>query len=524
MGVWVWIIPNILRVPAELAVRMRVFPIYLLPVLLAFFLGSYYWLKPVMMDWRLLVGTKIPEKRLTSLLSRAYRYPYHAFLFAFVGIMVTGVVVGLMQMWSYQTSASLVIELVLLAVALGCVFSMFAFFLGRLKIGSLHLTPSLCPPGSSMELGPQRRIVLGMVCMVLVNWIFLSVMLFDNHINHTAEQVMLPFFQPQVVGNAVFFAWIGPLVVLLSGILSSYMARDLTVDINSVAGGLKDLAEREPRQSGYLPVLSPDELGDLTAAFNCLAAKIEKLDNDLAQHAKMAGRAGERQKEFFNVISHDLRTPLHSIVGFSQLLLEDLDEHLHAEKVEDVTIILSSAYHLLSLVDDLVDFSRMDSGLVMLSPNRVELERIIEEAMQAAGGLPRGKNVELLCELQPGLPQVYVDETRMRQILFNLIGNALKYTKEGTVLVRAAEGSTGWLRVMIEDTGPGIPDVEIGRIFEEFEQVSAAHSESDRGSGLGLAITKRLVEMHGGEIRVGNRAGGGTVFSLNLPVADSVQK
>ena len=313
------------------------------------------------------------------------------------------------------------------------------------------------------------------------------------------------------VGGLIFLA--------VAGLLSSLAARDLSTDTQAIAARLEGLAsERISEQEAALPVLSLDELGDLTAAFNQLVARIGEHNQTLQKSADQAAEADRRQLEFLTVVSHDLRTPLNSVIGFSQLLLEGTEGRLDQEQQVDVRKILNSGRHLLSLVNDVVDISKIESGMIELSCSRVDIATVIREALEAVSGLSRGGAVGLGAELPEELPPVHADETRLRQILINLLGNALKFTTAGEVRVRANPESSGMLEVRVEDTGPGIPESDLERVFGEFEQVRSMEVAAQKGTGLGLAITKRLVKMHGGEIRAINRPGGGAVFAFTIPV------
>jgi len=249
-----------------------------------------------------------------------------------------------------------------------------------------------------------------------------------------------------------------------------------------------------------------------------LVAHIWEHNRILQKSADKAAEADRRQLEFLTVVSHDLRTPLNSVIGFSQLLLEGTEGHLNQEQKSDARKILKSGRHLLSLVNDVVDISKIESGMTELSCSRVDIAEVVQEVLEAASGLSRGDAVGLAAELPEGLPCVHADETRLRQILINLLGNALKFTTSGEVRVRVNPESSGMLEVRVEDTGPGIPESDLERVFGEFEQVRSKEVAAQKGTGLGLAITKRLVKMHGGEIRAINRPGGGAVFAFTIPV------
>jgi signal transduction histidine kinase len=519
VALWTILVPALIRLPGDVAFRIRVYPVFLLPLVLVLLVANHVWLAPITRHFRELCEGKLPEARVAELVSRATRYPYHAFLVSLVGVLATATAVAVLQTASMGTPFPLVMELYALAMALGVVLALLSFTVGRRAMEPFLLVPGLVSPGFAWEPDHHKRVVLGTVCAGLVVWTVLSVMSFDNQSNLVAGSGDSPFLHPLVARSSWSLAVGGLLYLAVAGLLSSLVARDLSTDAQAIAARLEGLAsERISDQEAALPVLSPDELGDLTATFNQLVARMGEHNRVLQRSADEAAEANRRQLEFLTVVSHDLRTPLNSVIGFSQLLQEGTEGELNQEQKIDVGKILNAGRHLLSLVNDVVDISKIESGMVELARGRVELAKVVGEALEAASGLPRGESVELVSDLAGELPPVHADETRLRQILLNLIGNALKFTTEGEVRVLAGPESSGMLNVRVEDTGPGIPESDLERVFGEFEQVRPRDGDAAKGTGLGLAITKRLVEMHGGEIRAANRPGGGAVFAFTIPV------
>jgi signal transduction histidine kinase len=519
VALWTLLAPALIQLPEDVAFRIRVYPVFLLPLVLILLIGNHRWLAPITRNFRDLCEGKLPEARVAELVSRATRYPYHAFLVSLVGVLTTAAAVAVVQTASMGTPFHLVMELFALAAALGVVLARLSFTIGRRAMEPFLLVPGLVAPGFAWEPDHHKRVVLGSVCAVLVVWMVLSVMSFDNQSSLVAGPGDNLSLHPLVARSSLLLCVGGVLFLAVAGLLSSLAARDLSTDTQAIAARLEGLAsERISEQEAVLPVLSPDELGDLTAAFNQLVARIGEHNRNLQKSADEAAEADRRQLEFLTVVSHDLRTPLNSVIGFSQLLLEGTEGRLNQEQQVDVRKILNSGRHLLSLVNDVVDISKIESGMVELACSRVDIARVIREALEAASGLSRGGVVDLGAELPEELPFVHADETRLRQILINLLGNALKFTTAGEVRVRAGSDSSGMLKVWVEDTGPGIPESDLERVFGEFEQVRSRQVAAAKGTGLGLAITKRLVKMHGGEIHAANRPGGGAVFTFTIPV------
>lgn len=518
VALWILLVPSLISLPADVAVRIRFYPVFLVPLAIILLIGNHIWLAPITRCFQDLHAGNLSEARVAELVSRATRYPYHAFLVSLVGLLATAAAVAVVQTAVMDTRLHLVLELFALAMALGVVLALLSFNIGRRAMEPFLLVPGLVAPGFAWEPDNHKRVVLGSVCAILVVWTVLSVLSFDNQSNLAAGYNESPFLHPLVARSSLWLAVGGVFFLGVTGLLSSLAARDLSTDTQAIAARLEGLAsERISEQEAALPVLSPDELGDLTAAFNRLVARIGEHNLVMQKRADQAAEADRRQLEFLTVVSHDLRTPLNSVVGFSQLLLEGTEGELNPEQKIDAGKILNAGRHLLSLVNDVVDISKIESGMVELSRRRVDLAKVIREALEAASGLSRGGAVGLEVELPEDLPPAYADETRLRQVLINLLGNALKFTTKGEVRVRAGSDSPGMLKVWVEDTGPGIPESDLERVFEEFEQVRSKEVAVDKGTGLGLAITKRLVKMHGGEIRAANRPGGGAEFTFTIP-------
>ena len=521
VALWIILVPYLIRLPEDVAFRIRIYPVFLLPLVVALLTGNHVWLAPLARSFSDMYEGKLPDQRVAELVSRAARYPYHSFMVALVGLLVIATVVAVVQTAALNTPLHLVLELFSLAMALGVVFAMLSFAVGRRAMEPFLMVPGLVAPGFTWELDHGKRVIMGTVCAVLVVWTVLAVMSFDNQSNLAVGPAGNPYLHPLVARTSWLLAGGGALFLVTTGLLSSLAARDLSTDTRAIAARLEGLAnEQITEQEAVLPVLSPDELGDLTAAFNQLVARIGEHNRILQQSADRAAEADRRQLEFLTVISHDLRTPLNSVIGFSQLLLEGVEGELNSEQKVDVQKILSAGRHLLSLVNDVVDISKIESGMIELSVGRVDIREVIQHSLEATSAMPRGGPIELKTDLSPDLPAVLADETRLLQILINLVGNALKFTTEGEVRIWVGRdaGDAGMLAVRVEDTGPGIPESDLERVFGEFEQVRSKESAANKGTGLGLAISKRLVELHGGEISAANRPGGGAVFAFTIPV------
>src|SRR5438067_9669569 len=227
-------------------------------------------------------------------------------------------------------------------------------------------------------------------------------------------------------------------------------------------------------------------------------------------------RANQHKAEFLANMSHELRTPLNSILGFSQLLLEGDGGVLSGDQRQDVDIITQNGQHLLALINDLLDISKLEAGKAQLHRGEVEVEPLILECVESVSSLAKTKKLDLSVSVSAEVGRVFADGPKLKQVLLNLLGNAIKFTETGSVRV-TAERQGAELRVSVRDTGIGVPVEDTERIFESFTQGKSGISGKYQGTGLGLAICRQLVEMHGGRISVKSTPGQGSTFSFTIP-------
>lgn len=261
-------------------------------------------------------------------------------------------------------------------------------------------------------------------------------------------------------------------------------------------------------------------LEDLARA-NVQLTRLNKLAHGLQRAADEARRAKE---EFVANVSHELRTPLNMIVGFTEMIMQAPKAYgrLSAALLADLAVIHRNARHLADLIDDVLDLSQIEAGQMALSKEHVSPQEIIEAAVEAVRPLYQSKGLYLQVELEAGLPLVFCDRTRMREVILNLLSNAGRFTEQGGVTVRAwREGND--LRISVADTGRGIAAEALGRLFQPFQQADGSIRRQYGGTGLGLSISKRLLELHGGKIEVTSQVGVGTTFTLRLPLESPVR-
>jgi signal transduction histidine kinase len=229
------------------------------------------------------------------------------------------------------------------------------------------------------------------------------------------------------------------------------------------------------------------------------------------------------KSEFLASMSHELRTPLNSIIGFADVLLEGLDGELNERMEEDVRLIRDSGDHLRALIGDILDMSKIESGRMEMRYEEVDVQQMSRDILANAAPLAEAKNLALHLTIADDVDVIEADRTRLRQVLWNIMGNAIKFTEKGSVtLSLAIEGNN--MLVGIHDTGIGIEDAHIPIVFEQFRQIDGNLNRSAGGTGLGMPITKKLVELHGGEIWIESVMGQGSTFWFTIPTHQYYRK
>ncbi len=242
----------------------------------------------------------------------------------------------------------------------------------------------------------------------------------------------------------------------------------------------------------------------------------KQADADLRAAKEAAEEASHLKSQFLATMSHELRTPLQSIIGYADLLLQGMDGPLSADQVDDVASIERGARRLLELINDVLDLSRIEAGQLQLVPETVDLAAIVEQTLADVRLPAAAKRLSMVVSLPSDLPPLQADPVRLRQILLNLVGNAVKFTSEGGVTV-SARRAEGGVEIVVVDTGIGIAPEALPHIFDEFRQADGSMTRRYGGSGLGLAIAARLVRLHRGAIGVESALGVGSTFTVTLP-------
>ena len=263
--------------------------------------------------------------------------------------------------------------------------------------------------------------------------------------------------------------------------------------------------------SGHVDVSNRDELGTLGANVNRMNDELNRLYGELETTSR-------HKSEFLANMSHELRTPLNAIIGFSQVLRERMFGDLNAKQEEYLDDIISSGNHLLSLINDVLDLSKVEAGQVELEVAPFSLRDTLERGVVMVRESATKEGVRVALTTDPEVDVVEGDERRITQVVFNLLSNAVKFTPAGGAVGVTAAQVNGEVQVSVTDTGPGIALEDQERIFEEFQQ-GGAGIEHGEGTGLGLALSKRLTELHGGRMWVESAVGNGSTFVFTLPLA-----
>jgi len=323
-------------------------------------------------------------------------------------------------------------------------------------------------------------------------------------------------------------------VFLLVAIVTSVLlARNLVRPIESIQVAAAKIGSGALDQR--IEISSRDELGALAEEFNRMAARLQAsyagLEHEvqertreltsalskLDEQTRELEAASHHKSEFLANMSHELRTPLNAISGFSQLLRKQSYGEINQKQAEYLDDILASSRDLLSLIDDVLDLSKVEAGQIELEVAPFSLPAALERGVVIVRERATKGGVRISLSSDPGIDTVIGDERRIRQVVSNLLSNAVKFAPAGGTVDVAAARVDGEVRVSVSDSGPGIAPEDQARIFEEFQQ-AAAGKEQREGTGLGLALSRRLVELHGGHIWVDSQLGKGSTFVFTLPV------
>ncbi|MBT4035425.1 MAG: HAMP domain-containing protein [Candidatus Marinimicrobia bacterium] len=315
--------------------------------------------------------------------------------------------------------------------------------------------------------------------------------------------------------------------LILAGLLSLRAQKPISDSIGKLAETAKQIED-----SGDYTIRvksnSRDEIGLLVSSFNDMLEKIHNHEQHLEQlvvertveleAAKTKAEESDHLKSaFLASMSHELRTPLNSIIGFTGILLQGMAGPLSEEQAKQLGMVKGSASHLLELINDILDISKIESGRIQVYDEAFKIDLLLVMAVSSLRPFAEKKGLRLRHNIETDLPKLYSDKRRLEQILLNLINNAIKFTDEGEIIVNCYVNED-FLYIDVIDTGIGISEKDLETIFETFRQIDTGLDRVKEGSGLGLAISKKLAELLSGTIKVVSEPGVGSTFSVVLPV------
>jgi signal transduction histidine kinase len=400
----------------------------------------------------------------------------------------------------------------------------------------LHTNSTLVLQRTNMTGLPQvhRALELGSVGLAGVDPSGKKVLSASEIIASTAwhvfvEQPLSEAFAP--LRRAIYRTVLLLAAALALAVLFSFVfARRMTTPIRKLQEGAARIGAGDLEQS--IEVDTGDELQTLASEFNRMTGRLREsyagLEQKVAERTRDLGIALEQLEEkgreletvsrhksdFLASMSHELRTPLNAIIGFSEVLNEKMFGELNERQTEYVNDILDAGQHLLSLINDILDLSKVEAGKMELDLGPVSIPDTLASGVAMHRERAGRKAIDLTLDA-PAMEDVEADERKIRQVLFNLLSNAIKFTPDGGRVAVSARADDGEVRISVADTGPGIPPQDIEVIFEEFRQVVG----TQEGTGLGLALSRMFVELHGGRLWAESTVGSGSTFTFTLPVS-----
>jgi signal transduction histidine kinase len=248
-----------------------------------------------------------------------------------------------------------------------------------------------------------------------------------------------------------------------------------------------------------------------------IAIENVRLFDEIQDKSHQLAEASKHKSQFLANMSHELRTPLNAILGYTELVLDGIYGEAPQKALDVLKRVESNGRHLLGLINDVLDLSKIEAGELKLSLTDYSMKDVVYNVFSAVEPLATKKKLDFKLNIPPDMPAGHGDERRLTQVLLNLVGNAIKFTDSGEVAIRiAADG--GAFTVAVHDTGPGISAADQTKLFQEFQQADSSITKSKGGTGLGLAISRRIVELHGGRLWVESSLGEGSTFTFTIPV------
>jgi signal transduction histidine kinase len=248
-----------------------------------------------------------------------------------------------------------------------------------------------------------------------------------------------------------------------------------------------------------------------------LEQKVAERTKELTRVNEKLAETSEHKSRFLANVNHELRTPLSSIIGYARLLQRETAGQITPLQRENLGDLLRNAERLLGMIDSLLEFAKIESGKIDMRVEAVQVDELLQSAAATIEPMLNKDKVRLVRDVPAGIAPLYTDREKLRQIILNLLGNAVKFTDRGEIRISACQ-ENGNIKLAVADTGIGIDPLDLDRIFEEFDRGRLTDEGTHRGTGLGLAIVKRLVEVSGGSVAVDSTIGKGSTFTVTLPV------
>ncbi len=281
-------------------------------------------------------------------------------------------------------------------------------------------------------------------------------------------------------------------------------------------------------ETGNLSVRGPEdvftEAGQIGYHYNILMEKLEESGkvmhsqkNELQIAMEKARSASQAKTDFLAKVSHELRTPLNAIIGYSEILMEEAEDDGLETYLDDLTKIHSSGDHLLTLINDILDISKIEAGKMELYLEEFNLNDFISQVVSTTQPLVEKNRNELVVDLDESIGTLRNDETKLRQVLLNLLSNAAKFTEAGVVKLKVSKTTRDRVKFELSDTGIGMTSKQLKTVFEEFMQAETSTSKKYGGTGLGMPISKKITDMMGGNIDIKSKVGEGTTFTITIP-------
>jgi signal transduction histidine kinase len=314
------------------------------------------------------------------------------------------------------------------------------------------------------------------------------------------------------------------IAALMSWVLASLLGKAISRPIEHLAQTMQTVSESKDYQQRAAR-MTDDETGALIDGFNHMIDTIQSNHKDLAEARDRAEKANESKSHFLATMSHELRTPLNAIMGFSEIIRERSFGDKPMTYSDYARDIHDSAGFLLALINDILDMARLDSKVYSLFEEEIDMGKMTRASVTMIGPQAQAKNLQVETGFEAHGPYLFIDNRGLRQVLLNILGNAVKFTPPaGRITLTAKFNETGDYLIDVSDTGPGIPQADLQRVLQPFEQASSSMSREHGGSGLGLSISAAIMDLHGGSLTLSSVFGEGTTASIVIPASRVIDK